>query len=120
MLTSMTDHFLPNLDLGRDITSADIVGEYVFPLDKVDSGVYCYECQKMHNWSLGWSDGKLTPLTPSTGVYTALITCDQDSPVWVCLEHLPHSNHMFEAFTPELKALLIARQQARNRPAVTS
>lgn len=92
---------LKNLDLGRPITSADIVDRDVFPLRKDDEGVHCYICHGGHG-----GIEHLEPLTVSTGVFTLKVKCDMDSPVWVCLEHIPFFTKEFEAFSPEVQQQL--------------
>lgn len=93
------------LDLGRPITHSDIVSSSVFPIQSDEDGeVYCYLCQMPHIGAIG----DLTPLTRSTGVFTTSVTCENDAPVWVCLEHAPHMHLSFDAFTEEVQAQLRA------------
>ena len=107
MIISMTDATKPNIDLGRNLRFADIVDDTTLPIDKSDSGAYCYLCQRNHRQAV------LTPLTPSSGVLTNAVLCDQDSPVYLCLEHIPHLDNQFEAFTPEVQIILRAALQAK-------
>lgn len=101
-LIAMTDAELPKLDLGRPLKRSDIVRrENVFPIEGGRAG-QCYCCD----------DGD--ELSPSNGVFTDLVRCEMDSPVWVCLEHLPFSHDQFEAFTPDLAAELRALKSARD------
>lgn len=92
---------LKNLDLGRPVVAADIVDRDVFPLRPDDEGVHCYLCQQESHGT-----EHLEPLTVSTGVFTLKVKCDMDSPVWVCLEHIPFCSKEFEAFTPEVQQQL--------------
>jgi hypothetical protein len=107
MLISMTDSTLPNIDVGRDLQFADIIDDDTFTIAKCDAGAYCYLCQRGHR------QRELTPLTPSSGVFTNAVRCDQDSPVYLCLEHIPHSEHQFEAFIPEVQTILRAAMRAK-------
>ena len=98
-----------NLDLGRPLVRADIVGADVWPISKTDEGCYCYLCVQEHN---GSAQG-LEPLRASSGVFTSKVTCDMDAPVWVCLDHIPVSHREFEDFTPEVQQQL--RELSRKR-----
>lgn len=102
-LITLLDPAQPNLDLGRPLRLCDIQSEDAFPLDVRDEGgVYCYRC----------CDGPrgdvrgLSPLTRGTGVFTRLVLCDQDAPVFLCLEHIPFDMDQFEIFSPEVAAAL--------------
>lgn len=105
-----------NLDLGRKLTHADILDNNTYPLDDTDSGhALCYLCQEERQFRI---DG-LPPLTTSSGVFSSRIRCDMDAPVYLCLEHLPFRQRQFEAFSPEVEAALVEKQQARrNAPPV--
>lgn len=107
-LIKMTDPDLPRLDLGRPIRRRDIVDKNVQPVDDGCAG-YCYCCPPEE-----------PEVTPSTGVFTSLIRCDMDAPVWLCLEHIPHRNGMFDVLTPEvaaeLRQLMHQRDEAARAP----
>jgi hypothetical protein len=92
----------PNLDLGRPLQFSDIPSGDAFPLDERDSGsVYCHLCQE------GFGDVReLAPLTGSSGVFTRLVLCDMEAPVYLCLEHIPFRHDQFELFSPEVAAAL--------------
>jgi len=95
-----------NIDLGRPITSSDIVANGVYPLPVSEEGCFCYLCRKQS----GGGDSQLQPLTMSSGVFTSKVLCEMDSPVFVCLEHIPFSIHEFEAFTPSVAEELRSRR----------
>lgn len=100
-----------NLDLGRDLQRCDIVDPDTFPLEESAVGeVHCYLCVA-HGADLR----TLAPLTRSSGVFTSAITCDMDAPVYVCLEHMPHRYRQFEAFAPEVEAILVEKQHERRQ-----
>lgn len=101
-LISLLDPAHPNLDLGRPLQFSDIPSDDAFPLDEKDSGtVYCHLCQ------VGFGDVReLAPLTRSSGVFTRLVLCDMEAPVYLCLEHIPFRNDQFELFSPEVAAAL--------------
>lgn len=87
-----------NMDLGRNLTFDDIPGNHTYPIDPRDSGgVYCYDCRA----DAGLCDSGLVPLTQSTGVFTSLVLCGNDAPVYLCLGHMPLSS-----FTPEVAEVL--------------
>jgi len=102
-----------NLDLGRDLKSGDILDKDVFPLLYLSPGerVHCYVCA-------GLSEGRLEeakPLTRSSGIFTNRIRCDQDAPVYLCLEHLPFTHRQFEAFSTEVEETLIKNLREKQR-----
>ena len=107
MLIALTDPELANLDLGRPLKFADIVGQDTFPIE--EEGTYCYCCQQMSCWDISG----LQPLTPSSGVFTRLVLCQMDSPVYLCLEHIPFYRDEFEAFTPEVADALRAAKRGK-------
>lgn len=89
------------LDLGRPLTSSDIVDEFTFPIDSDDTrGYRCFECGA-------------EPLSASTGVFTARVLCSMHAPVYLCLECIPFFRHEFEAFSPEVAATLMEKQKQR-------
>jgi hypothetical protein len=105
----MTDPSEPNLDLGRPLLRGDIEDDMVMPIDERDCGVRCYTCK-----AGVWDESSVAPLTPSSGVFTYLVRCGMDAPVWVCLEHIPFQHKQFECFTPEVAALLERARQERD------
>jgi hypothetical protein len=107
MLIALTDPSLAKLDLGRPLRFADIVDRDTFPIE--EEGTYCYCCQQMS----GYDISGLQPLTPSSGVFTRLVLCQMDSPVYLCLEHIPFYRDEFEAFTPEVAEVLRAVKRAQ-------
>ena len=110
-LIGLTDPTRPNLDLGRHLTFADIPADGVYPLDeRDDGGVHCYLCQQARNWNLTG----LSVLTRSSGVFTDLVRCDQDAPVYVCLEHIPFRGDQFEVFTSEVAQALRLASEVRS------
>ncbi|MBK6616264.1 hypothetical protein [Ottowia sp.] len=100
-----------NIDLGRALTRGDIEGQDTFPMNADDEGAYCYICGCEQEGRL---DG-LEPLTCSSGVFTRLVLCQMDAPVWVCLEHLPFQRDQFEGFAEELRPLLRQLVAERDR-----
>lgn len=97
---------MTNIDIGRPLTYADIVDDSTYPIDERDVGVFCYYCK----------DGsELEPLTQSTGVFTSLVTCDDNAPVWLCLEHVPLKEREFDAFSEDLQATLHSLRRAAGR-----
>ena len=116
MLLSMpnnaaSNQTIVNLDLGRNLEALDVVDQYVYPISAGDEGAYCYHCQEPH------SLGQLQGLTRSTGVFTSRVLCEMKSPVYLCLEHIPYERHQFEAFTPEVAAMLLTAQRQRDENA---
>lgn len=105
-------HVIANLDIGRPLQFKDIPGDDTYPISESEAKneLFCYECQHETRGRLN----DLQPLTPSTGVFTSLILCDMEAPVYVCLEHVPFSRNEFECFTPEVQELLRAAQRARD------
>lgn len=102
-LVTLLDPDQPNLDLGRPLQFCDIPSDDAFPLDACDDGsVYCYLCADGPRGDLRG----LSPLTRSTGVFTSLVLCDQEAPVFLCLEHIPFDEDQFEIFSPEVAAAL--------------
>lgn len=102
-LITLLDPAQPNLDLGRPLQFCDIPSDDAFPLDERDEGsVYCYLCADGPRGDLRG----LSPLTRSTGVFTRLVLCDQEAPVYLCLEHIPFYKDQFELFSPEVAAVL--------------
>lgn len=110
----MVDPVFPKLDLGRPIEWHDIPRDRAYSWDRIqpiaatERSGQCYCCD----------DGQT--LTPSTGVFTDLLRCEMDAPVWVCLEDLPGApgaNGPFSRFTPELQAELKARRYLRDAQA---
>lgn len=91
-----------NLDLGRDLQFADFEGNNSFPIDARDSGnVYCYDCTRNNRIT-----DDTPPLTSSSGVFTSLVLCENDAPVYICLKHIDRSE-----FTPEVQQLLLERER---------
>jgi len=102
-LISLLDPAQPNLDLGRPLQFRDIQTNDAFPLDERDEGgVYCYLCADGPRGDLRG----LSPLTRSTGVFTRLVLCRMEAPVYLCLEHIPFYKDQFEIFSPEVAAAL--------------
>lgn len=99
----------PNLDLGRPLRWADIRDPDSQPISDDDSGTFCYCCQE----EMGFRQDELQPLTPSSGVFTRAILCQMEAPVYVCLDHVPFTSTEFEAFSPEVAALLKAARRQR-------
>ena len=104
------------IDLGRPIVMSDIVDDDTGPINSEDSGhVYCYECQGPHKGSIG----DLSPLTTSSGVFTSSIRCSMDSAVYVCLEHV-RGDRTFDAFSDDVRAVLLAKLHARSATEVVA
>lgn len=102
-------HTEPNLDLGRPLRWADIRDQDSQPISDDDTGVFCYCCQE----EVGFRQDGLQPLTPSSGIFTRAILCQMEAPVYVCLDHVPFTSTEFEAFSPEVAALLKAARRQR-------
>lgn len=101
-LVAMTCPEAANLDLGRPLRYRDISNELVQPIDESESGsVRCYHCKDGV-----WDESVVPPLTCSSGVFTLLVQCDMQAPVYLCLEHIPFRDNQFEVFTPEVAAAL--------------
>lgn len=80
----------------------NISNELVQPIDESDSGsVRCYHCKDGV-----WDESVVTPLTRSSGVFTLLVQCDMQTPVYLCLEHTPFRDDQFKVLTPEVAAAL--------------
>lgn len=102
-LITLLDSAQPNLDLGRPLKFSDIQSDDAFPLEERDEGgVYCHLCADGPRGNLNG----LSPLTRSSGVFTRLVLCDMEAPVYLCLEHIPFYKDQFEIFSPEVSAAL--------------
>lgn len=96
-----------NLDLGRAITCDDIIDPNTFPFEE-RSEVFCYTCMERSSGLLA----DLQPLTSSTGVFTSLVRCEFEAPVYLCLCCLPTSRGDFGVFTPQVAATLNEKRKA--------
>lgn len=101
---------IKNLDIGRPLVRSDIVGPDTFPMQPGDEGCFCYLCA---DEGQGRVDD-LEPLKVSSGVFTRLVMCQMEAPVWLCLEHLPFGKTEFEVFEEGLRAQLRSLRHARD------
>lgn len=104
---------IKNIDIGRPLVRGDIVGADTFPMSLQDEGAYCYLCSEEHQGRLD----DLEPLKASSGVFTRLVLCQMEAPVWLCLEHLPFSGVEFEVFAEVLRGQLRALRDKRDKGA---